>query len=129
MKKLYAIRDKETGNIIPEEEGIPWVAMLWNDKRWAQVNKDIFHNSSNSEIVTLRIEPTEPCILCRKGGELFVNEYEIRLTIIECQGSINIGFPEPTVITKYALLVEDQLGSNSNYIPVLTCPNCGRSLK
>ena len=52
--KLYAIRNKETGKIVNDNYGHPHVR---------RCPEDVF-DSRRDELVTLRIEPTEPCERC-----------------------------------------------------------------
>ncbi len=53
--KLYAIRNKETGKIVNDNYGHPHVR---------RCPEDVF-DSRRDELVTLRIEPTEPCDKCK----------------------------------------------------------------
>ncbi len=55
MKKLYAIRNKKTGELLDR----------WNSfENNAKIAKAGLADSGSYEIVTLRIEPTEPCERC-----------------------------------------------------------------
>ena len=72
MKKLYAIRDKETGKIVNDNYGHPHVR---------RCPEDVF-DSRRDELVTLRIEPTEPCEVCETfRGEMITPSYAFELTL------------------------------------------------
>lgn len=69
---LYAIRDKETGRFL-YRAGNKWTLELFNGEFWlegtpafltttmAMAEKEL---ETELELVTLRVEPTEPCIIC-----------------------------------------------------------------
>lgn len=61
--KLYAIRDKETGQL----EGLPsgvWPFMIFGHKCHAETEIRVFRDDNKFEVVTFREEPTEPCEFC-----------------------------------------------------------------
>jgi len=61
--KLYAIRDKETGQL----EGLPsgvWSFMIFGHKCHAETEIRVFRDDNKFEVVTFREEPTEPCEWC-----------------------------------------------------------------
>lgn len=67
MKKLYAIRNKKTGEyymepdrIIPDKDEV----FAATTKEWAVFIRRLEDMKDTHEIVTLRIEPTEPCERC-----------------------------------------------------------------
>lgn len=80
------------------------------------------------EIVSLKDGPTEPCSLCREGGDLHVQEYNIILSIIKKPGVINYNYPSPPKTTKYQLLIDNYDPNPVISVPIQACPNCGRSL-
>ena len=103
MKKLYAIRDKETGKIVNDNYGHPHVR---------RCPEDVF-DSRRDELVTLRIEPTEPCEWC---GDITTEGKISRLTdeIIEEEGIVTL------------------LQTTEKTLPMFEwkfCPNCGRRLE
>jgi len=98
--KLYAIRDKETGQL----EGLPsgvWSFMIFGHKCHAETEIRVFRDDNKFEVVTFREEPTEPCEWCETyGGEMIAPSDD--LYAFEC-----------------ALDAEDRS----------FCPNCGRKLR
>ena len=94
--KLYAIRNKETGKIVNDNYGHPHVR---------RCPEDVF-DSRRDELVTLRIEPTEPCEFCRDPDDLIVARYKPRKP----------GDPDPMMVAVEALDPE-------------LCPMCGRRLE
>ena len=96
MKKLYAIRNKKTGELLDR----------WNSfENNAKIAKAGLADSGSYEIVTLRIEPTEPCEFCRDPDDLIVARYKPRKP----------GDPDPMMVAVEALDPE-------------LCPMCGRKI-
>ncbi len=96
MKKLYAIRNKKTGKIVNDNYGHPHVR---------RCPEDVF-DSRRDELVTLRIEPTEPCEWCDVNDGAWCATYDGRMIALDNEGS-----PETLLAENWSF-----------------CPNCGRSL-
>ena len=128
MKKLYAFRDKKTGQFVVDApiEPVPGEPGRYNNDDWGLserfgllfINDDLkfvqgcekeFNEQFGAEIelVTLRIEPTEPCEWC--GDDI--------------GGSIH----RPNNGHEKAWR-KDAVRVSLGYYHFNFCPNCGRSL-
>ena len=58
MNKLYAIRDKKTKKLSLLAES---PMSLWDSFEMAEYALKIYCDPQTDEVITLRIEPTEPC--------------------------------------------------------------------
>ena len=74
--KLFAVRDKETGEFgdylsddyvgewfLSQTHGVLWVNAPPSESTLARISSQ-FKNECLLEVITLRIEPTEPCVYC-----------------------------------------------------------------
>lgn len=107
--KLYAIRDKKTKkpSLLAESP-----MSLWESFGMAEYALSISCDPQTDEVITLRIEPTEPCEWCgdiTAGGEMF-------RMIDNVTNEENI---------KRIQTIKDSLPMNEWDL----CPKCGRSLK
>ena len=113
MSKLYAIRDKNTGNLLnykahSANDG-EWVLRDKTGIVWADTKPSLTLKYASTqlphaklELVILRIEPTEPCEHCENPPEQYIVE---------------------EVAPRCPVIVVDRRSVPSNL-----CPNCGRSL-
>ena len=102
MKKLYAIRNKETGEIY-RHTFVP----IHATREGAEIDIREELNSEKYEPVTLRIEPTEPCEWCGVNDGAWCETYHGRMVAID-----NEGYPETLLAENWTF-----------------CPNCGRRLE
>ena len=103
--KLYAIRDKETGQL----EGLPsgvWSFMIFGHKCHAETEIRVFRDDNKFEVVTFREEPTEPCEWCDVNDGAWCATYDGRMIALDSEGS-----PETLLAKNWSF-----------------CPNCGRGL-
>ncbi len=100
--KLYAIRDKKTKKLSLLAES---PMGLWESFGMAEYALSIYCDPQTDEVITLRIEPTEPCEFCRDPDDLIVARYKPRKP----------GDPDPMMVAVEALDPE-------------LCPMCGRRL-
>ena len=103
MKKLYVVRDKITGEFVKDNLGRVVAS--------EHIISAPASSRSREEIVTLRIEPTEPCERC--GVDDFAKN----------EGIVQLGFLSNKKVI-FAVGDDDYVEE-----PVFFCPWCGRSFK
>jgi len=101
--KLYAIRDKKTKKLSLLAES---PMSLWDSFGMAEYALKISCDPQTDEVITLRIEPTEPCEWCDVNDGAWCATYDGRMIALDNEGS-----PETLLAENWSF-----------------CPNCGRGL-
>lgn len=112
MKKLYAIRNKKTGEyymepdrIIPDKDEV----FAATTKEWAVFIRRLEDMKDTHEIISFCIEPTEPCEYCRGNAK----------ELVDGDTTIFINHEDKVFYADWG---------GSDYLAWEYCPMCGRRL-